>query len=71
MGTNITSKNQSGGITGQNVAVTGGVESARAESQPSTSGVSFRKVAGWSVGLVGLVASVFGILEYVGIKLWR
>jgi hypothetical protein len=70
MNTKITSKNQSGGVTGQNVNIGGNVQSASLGSVPLVEGISWRKAMAWCVGAVGLVASVFGILEYCGIKLW-
>ena len=70
MNTKITSKNQSGGVTGQNVSIGGNVQSAGSGSEPSVKGISWRKAVGWCVGAVGLIASVFGILEYFGVKLW-
>lgn len=71
MNTKITSNNQSGGVTGQNVNIGGNVQSASSGLAPLVKGISWRKVVGWCVGAVGLMASVFGILEYFGIKLWR
>ncbi len=70
MNTKITSTNQSGGITGQNVNVNGPVQTI-AHPPPATAPSSgWRRVVAWSVGGVGLVASILGILDYLGIKLW-
>jgi hypothetical protein len=71
MSTKITSTNQSGGITGQNVTVTGSVSSqSTVISQPEPKR-SWRKVAAWVVGAIGLLASVLGILDYFDMKFWR
>jgi hypothetical protein len=72
MNTKVTSKNQSGGVTGQNVSFGpgGNVQSAGSGSSSSVEAISCRKAVGLCVGAVGLIASIFGILEYLGIKLW-
>lgn len=71
MKTKITSTNQSGGVTGQNVSIGGNVQSGVSESVPSVARISWRKVVGWCVSAVAFIGSVLGILEYIGIKLWR
>jgi hypothetical protein len=70
MKTKITSKNQSGGVTGQNVNIVGNVQFAGLESVPLVKGTPWSRARAWCVGAVGLIASIFGILEYFGIKLW-
>lgn len=71
MSTKISSTNQSGGITGQNVTVTGNVASESSViSQPEPK-MPWRKVAAWAVGAIGLLASVLGILDYLDVELWR
>jgi hypothetical protein len=67
MNTKITSKNQSGGVTGQNVNIGRNVQIAGSGSAPLVEGISWRKVMGWCAGTLGLIASVFGILDYFGI----
>jgi hypothetical protein len=70
MNTKITSKNQSGGITGQNVSIGGNVQFAGSGSASSVESFSWRKAVRWCAGALGLIASFFGILQYFEIKLW-
>ena len=70
MNTKVTSNNQSGGVTGQNVSIGGNVQSANSALTPSAGVNSRRKAVKLCIGAVGLIASVLGILEYFGIKLW-
>lgn len=70
MSTKITSNNQSGGVTGQNVTVTGNISSESSVASLSEPPRLWRRVAAWAIGAIGLLASVLGILEYLDIKLW-
>jgi hypothetical protein len=71
MNTKITSNNQSGGVTGQNVNIGGNVQSAGSTSTPLVEGISWRKTVGRCIGAVGgLITFVLGILEYFDVKLW-
>jgi hypothetical protein len=66
MGVKITSKNQSGGITAQNVSL--GSEQVNSSPVVKKDGglISWRII----VGAVGFLASILGILQYFDISIW-
>lgn len=62
----VTSHNQSGGITAKNVSIGGG---SAGDTQPAPIPRRFKP---WHfiAGAIGLAASVLGILQYFGIAPW-
>lgn len=71
MGTKVTSHNQSGGITAQNVAVNSDQAPegpASTELTPTT--VASKRIWIYVGGGASFLASVAGVLEYLGIAPW-
>lgn len=71
MHTNITSENQKGGITAQNVVIGAGVVGEKTASKKNAN--SNRLVRRGVIvvgGVVGFLASVVAILQYFGITPW-
>jgi hypothetical protein len=68
--TKITSNNQSGGITAQNVIIGEKSRLTSTSYAPTETGIPLKKIMTWVGGFVGFIASVFGILDYFNITLW-